>query len=289
MRNEKLNQERYNMTEIKSDQRVLRTNHVYCGDCAFVLKQHVPDNSIDLIVTSPPYLDARDANYKSVKLARYERWFLERSKEFKRVLKPTGSFILNIKESVKNGQRLTYVLDLVIALKECQYWRWVDEFIWHKTNPYPTGTKRRLKDGWEHLFHFAKTARYHCDPDAVLLPSESDYAGDGKRRRNKGAHTVNNGSGMNMSSRFQGDLVRPSNVLRCATSNINQSHSAAFPEELPEFFIKLFCPENGVVLDPFAGSGTTCIAAKKAKRRYIGIDNTDAHVQEIEKRLEEAK
>src|SRR4051812_40864557 len=115
------------MTEIESNPTGLQTNHVYEGDCAFVLKQHVPDNSVDLIVTSPPYLDARASNYKSVRLARYERWFLERAKEFKRVLKPTGSFILNIKNRVEKGQRLTYVHDLVIALKECQFWRWVDE------------------------------------------------------------------------------------------------------------------------------------------------------------------
>jgi site-specific DNA-methyltransferase (adenine-specific) len=93
----------------------------------------------------------------------------------------------------------------------------VDEYIWNKTNPFPTGNKKRLKDGFERCLHFAKTKDYKFFPDAVRMKSTSKWAGDNKRRKNKGAHRTTNGSGMNMSRRIVGDLVRPSNVLTLAS------------------------------------------------------------------------
>ncbi len=89
------------------------------GDCGDVLKTF-PDNSIDLIVTSPPYADSRKSTYGGIHPDQYAEWFLPRSSEFLRVLKPTGTFILNIKEKVVNGERHTYVLELIqkwVAIK----------------------------------------------------------------------------------------------------------------------------------------------------------------------------
>ena len=103
---------------------------LYCGDCREVLRG-IADATFDLIVTSPPYADQRKETYGSIHPEKYVRWFLERSEEFKRVLKPTGSFVLNIKERVHKGERHVYVLELILALRK-QGWLWTEECIWHK-------------------------------------------------------------------------------------------------------------------------------------------------------------
>lgn len=100
------------------------------GDCGDVLKR-IPSDSIDLIITSPPYADQRKHTYGGIPPDQYVEWFLQRSSEFKRVLKPSGSFVLNIKEKVKNGERHTYVIELILALRK-QGWLWTEEYIWHK-------------------------------------------------------------------------------------------------------------------------------------------------------------
>jgi site-specific DNA-methyltransferase (adenine-specific) len=105
------------------------------GDCEDVLKDF-PDNSFDLIFTSPPYADQRAKTYGGIKPDHYVEWFLPKTAEFKRVLKPTGTFVLNIKERVVDGERHTYVIDLILKMRE-QGWLWTEEFIWHKKNSYP--------------------------------------------------------------------------------------------------------------------------------------------------------
>lgn len=233
--------------------------------------------SVDLIVTSPPYAEKRKNTYGGIPADKYVEWFLPISAELMRVLKPTGSFVLNIKESVDDGERQTYVYELVLALRK-QGWLWVDEFIWHKTNPFPTGSKKRLKDGFERCYHFAKTKKFKLFPDAVKQKSTSKWAGDNKRRKNKGAHSTTNGSGMNMSRRIVSDLVRPSNVVTMPSSSINIDHPAVFPQALPEFFIKLMTEPGDLVLDPFMGSGTTALAARNLGRRYEGVEAIQDYV-----------
>jgi len=107
----------------------IETNIIH-GDCRQVLKT-LGDNSIDLIFTSPPYADSRSNTYGGIKPDEYVDWFLPISKELLRVLKPTGTFVLNIKEKVVNGERHTYVIELILALRK-QGWLWTEEFIWHK-------------------------------------------------------------------------------------------------------------------------------------------------------------
>jgi len=120
------------------------------GDCAEALREF-PSESFDLIVTSPPYADQRKATYGGIKAELYNQWFLERSSEFLRVLKPTGTFILNIKEKVEDGQRHTYVLELILALR-LQGWLWTEEFIWHKKNCHPGKWPNRFRDAWEYPY-----------------------------------------------------------------------------------------------------------------------------------------
>jgi site-specific DNA-methyltransferase (adenine-specific) len=234
-------------------------------------------DSVDLVITSPPYAEKRKNTYGGIPADKYVEWFLPISAELLRVLKPTGSFVLNIKEGAVNGERQTYVYELVLALRK-QGWLWVDEFIWRKTNPFPTGNRKRLKDGFERCFHFAKTKNFKFFPDAVRTKSTSKWAGDNNRRKNKGAHHTTNGSGMNMSQRIVTDDVRPSNVVTMPASSINIKHPAVFPVLLPEFFVRLTTEPGDTVLDPFMGSGTTALAARKLGRRYVGVERSEDYL-----------
>jgi site-specific DNA-methyltransferase (adenine-specific) len=255
------------------------TPHIVLGDCLNALKK-VEENSVDLIVTSPPYADRRAKTYGGVKPEEYVEWFLPRSKEFLRVLKPDGTFILNIKEKVENGERHTFVIDLILALRK-QGWLWTEEFIWHKKNSYPGKWPNRFRDSWERLLQFNKTRHFKMYQDEVRVPmgdwaksrlkklSETD-----KRRDNS---RVGSGFGKNISNWVGRELAYPSNVLHLATETGNKAHSAVFPKELPAWFIRLFTKSGDMVLDPFLGSGTTCIAALDLDRKSMGIEIFDEY------------
>lgn len=138
------------------------------GDCAKELR-NLADNSVQLIFTSPPYADQRKSTYGGIHPDAYVEWFLPISYELKRVLKPTGTFILNIKEKVVGGERHTYVLDLIKALRD-QGWLWTEEFIWHKRNSFPGKWPNRFRDSWERLLHFNKQKHFDMYQDEVMVP-----------------------------------------------------------------------------------------------------------------------
>jgi DNA modification methylase len=232
--------------------------------------KEIPDGSVDLIVTSPPY--AKQRSYTGYSVSEYGSFLHPILNLCKDKLKETGSLILNIKENCKDGQRELYVYKLIIEMVENYGWRLVDEYIWNKTNPFPTGSKKRLKDAYERVLHFSKSKSYKFYPEKVLVKSDSKWLASEKRRKNNGEHNTNNGSGMNMSKRISSDTVRPSNVITGSSSNANIGHPAVYPLYLPEFFIKLMTESNDVVLDPFMGSGTTGAAAKNLNRNFIGIE-----------------
>jgi DNA modification methylase len=129
-------------------------NEILLGDCEKELHKF-PDNYFDLIFTSPSYADQRKNTYGGIKPDNYVEWFIPKSEEFLRVLKPTGTFILNIKERVVNGERHPYVLDLIRELRN-QGWLWTEEYIWHKKNSYPGKWPNRFRDAWERLLQFIK-------------------------------------------------------------------------------------------------------------------------------------
>jgi len=260
---------------------------ILCGDAADVL-QNMEDNCIDLIVTSPPYADQRKDTYGGVSVDRYVEWFLPISKELLRVLRPTGTFVLNIKERVLNGERSTYVMELIIAMRK-QGWLWTEEFIWHKKNCYPGKWPNRFRDAWERLLQFNKTRQFNMYQEAVMVPmgdwaksrlknlSETDKIRDNSK--------VGSGFGKNISNWLDRDMAYPTNVLHLSTECSNKNHSAAFPVELPSWFIKLFTKEFDTVLDPFMGSGTTLFAAEKLRRNSIGIDILDEYCSAVSDRF----
>jgi DNA modification methylase len=264
-------------------------NTIICGDCKDVLRTF-PDNCIDFIITSPPYAEARKNVYGGVSPNKYVEWFLPKSEQFLRVLKPDGTFILNIKEKVVASQRHTYVIELILEMKK-QGWLWTEEFVWHKKNCYPGKWPNRFRDAWERCLQFNKTKNFKMFQDEVMVPI-GDWA---KTRLRKLSTTdkirdeskVKSGFGKNISNWLGRDKAYPTNVLHLATECANRNHSATFPLSLPEWFIKLFTEKHDIVLDPFVGSGTTPLAAKQLERAYIGIDISNEYCKIAKHKLEE--
>jgi len=254
-------------------------NKIYLGDCKDILKT-IPDEKIDLIVTSPPYADNRKSTYGGVPIKTYVDWFLPISLELKRVLKPTGSFVLNIKERAVNGERQTYVIELILAMKK-QGWLWTEEYIWHKKNCYPGKWTNRFRDAWERCLHFNKQKNFKMFQEEVMVPmgkwAEKRLAKLSDTDKIRDVSKVGSGFGKNISNWLGKEMAYPTNVLHLATECANRNHSAAFPVSLPSWFIKLFTEQGDVVLDPFIGVGTTALACINLKRKYVGIELKKAY------------
>ena len=243
---------------------------------------------VDLIVTSPPYADARRRHYDSVHPDEFVEWFLTFHEPFFKALKPTGSLVLNIKDKVVGGVRHRFVWHTIEALCD-RGWYAIDDYLWHKTNPMPGYWPTRLRDGWEYCFHLAKEKRPFFNSDAVRQPigdwAESRLKNLGENDLSRHNSVNDSGFGRDISKWVGKKKVLPSNVLSLALVGKNKGHPAVFPVDLPSFFIKLLCPEEGLVVDPFGGSGTTGIAALSLGYRSILIDNNAQYCQEAIERL----
>lgn len=262
-------------------------NFVVLGDCKDRLSE-IPDNSIDMIFTSPPYADRRHKVYDGMHEKYYFSWFHPIAKELYRVLKPSGSFFLNIKPHTRRGERSLYVFDLVIGLQRGIGFKFVDEFCWTK-NAFPGSLKGRFKNGFEPVYHFTKSNNITFNPLACGTPVKEESR---KRAFRKQCGAPENGSGMtgmNTTNLRTLKLARPSNVIH--VNNVSNQfsdkklHPATFPEGLVEFFVKSFTNEGDIVLDPFAGSGTVGIVCNKLNRGYYLIEKEEKYLELIKKRL----
>ncbi|MDE2635459.1 MAG: site-specific DNA-methyltransferase [Chloroflexota bacterium] len=260
---------------------------IILGDSAEKLHD-LDSDSVQLVITSPPYADQRNNTYGGIHPDDYVDWFLPIASELLRVLNPRGTFVLNIKEKAVNGERHTYVLDLIKALRK-EGWFWTEEFIWHKKNSYPGKWPNRFRDSWERLLQFNKSKKFDMYQEEVMVP-----VGDWAKARLKNLSDtdkirdeskVESGFGKNISNWVGRDMVYPTNVIHMATETGNQGHSAVFPRQLPEWFIRLFTRPGETVLDPFAGSGTTLFVAQEMGRTAIGIEIVSEYVEAIEARL----
>jgi site-specific DNA-methyltransferase (adenine-specific) len=275
-------------------------HRVIRGDSREVLKDFV-DGYFNLIVTSPPYADARQQHYDSVKPDEYVEFMTSFHEQFWRVLADDGSFVLNIKDKVIDGVRHRYVWETIMALAKLG-WRCVDDYIWIKPNAMPGYWSNRLRDEWEYCFHLTKQRKFAMYQDAVRKPI-GDWAEQRLRKLNgKSAerHNSENQSGFGRDLRnwvdkkevLPGNTVSvpleeglPGNTVSVPLVGRNERHPAVFPVGLPEFFMKLFTKPGDIVLDPFAGSGSTGIAAKNLGRNVVLIDRKDEYCDIMEEKL----
>lgn len=261
---------------------------VALGD-AFELLPQLPGESVDLFLTSPPYADARD--YARILPDVYVDWFLPAGKAMLAAAKPTGSLVLNIKNRVVKGQRHPYVYRLVLALVDIG-WRWTETYIWSKPNAMPGKFGPRTKDAFEYVYHFAAGPAPYFDLDAVRVPYKTDPTDIARRARDdSGRRETAAGFGRNRASTYLLGGADPGNVIS-VPQTYNQhkgvAHPAAMPEGLAEFFINALCPQDGLVVDPFAGGGTTAVVARRLGRRATGFEIHPEYVMEALRRVGEA-
>lgn len=251
----------------------------------------LPSNSVDLIFTSPPYAERRKTTYGGVSQYEYVDWFMPIADQLFEVLKPAGTFVLNIKESAFNGERSTYVIELILKMRE-HGWLWTEEFIWHKKNSYPGKWPNRFRDSWERLLQFNKEKQFKMFQEAVMVPmgdwAKSRLKNLSETDKTRDPSKVGSGFGKNISNWLNREMAYPTNVIHLATECNNKNHPAAFPEELPEWFIKLFTEEGDTVLDPFMGSGTTIFVANRMGRKSIGIEILPDYLEMVQEKLKSA-
>ena len=226
--------------------------------------QKLPEDCIDLVFTSPPYADLRE--YARIKADDYVGWFVPRAYEMRRVLKENGSLILNINDRCVRKRRHLYVHKLVIALVEIVGFHLIETYIWHKPNAMPGAYGRRLKDSFEYVFWLGKSTEVKFFPEAVGRPYRSTVSHEA------GRFTHNCGRGIDSANCFRRGWSDPGNVVTVPVSRHGTGHPAAMPEALAEFFIKLATEPSDVVLDPFAGSGTTLRVGRRLGRRVLGFE-----------------
>jgi DNA modification methylase len=241
---------------------------------------------------SPPYADAR--SYSAIHPDRYVEWFLPFARGMFEATKPTGSMVVNIKNRVANrgplkGQRHPYVYQLVLALQHMG-WRWIETYIWAKPNAVPGRFGPRTKDAFEYVYHFARGAKPYFDLNAIRVPYRADSAEIARRKLDtNGRRNTEAGFGRDRTKTYLHGGADPGNVVY-VPQTYNQyhgvAHTAAMPEGLAEFFVRAASPQNGVVLDPFAGSGTTIVVAKRHGRRAGGFELHEEYVKEARRRIE---
>lgn len=258
------------------------------GDCREGLRE-LASESVDLVVTSPPY----DGQPRYGNGERYEReWyagtFLEVTAEILRVLKPHGSFVLNYRSRRQGDERGTLQYELVFWLRE-QGFLFCEDFVWGKPSPPPGRFRRFLKDAVEYCFQFAKSPGWQLFPEHCLTPARWDARDRARRKRLPQNHLrVNEPSGQGRKRVQAGpDMVRPSTLLSLEPEfGPNPTlHPARYPVALPTFFIRLMTLPDQLVLDPFAGTGTTAVAAEALGRRWLGYEIDPSYLTMLPTRL----
>ena len=275
------------------------------GDC-FELIKDLSDNSVDLVITSPPYADI--VNYgKDISIKKpneYCDWLLPLFNEIYRVLKPSGSFILNINDNCSKGLRNPFIYELIYRSQKETNLKFYDTYIWHKMNGIPNGSAKRFRNNTEFIFHFVKNQKelkFHMD--RVLQEPNPSYSTrfkndtpqghgeviDGKRIKYLTGSTNKTKEGYVLpeTERTLPDKVRPDNVFRFSTAGASRDntikHPAPFHKDLPTYFINLLTDEGDVILDVFSGIGTTGLGCEN--RDYIGFELNEKYAEFSKKRL----
>lgn len=280
------------------DRPAYRTAHgaAYVADSREFLAT-LPDQSVNLVVTSPPYALHFKKEYGNVEKHGYIAWFLPFAREILRILKPDGSFVLNIGGSFnpKTPTRSLYHFKLLVALVEELGFHLAQECFWYNPAKLPapaewvTVRRQRIKDSVEYVWWLSKSAWPKADNRNVLVP----YSPDMERLIKKGYRAKKRPSGHNITNKFQADRggAIPANLIERGNNESNSEyikacrtaglkvHPARFPAALPEFFIKLCTKPGDLVVDPFAGSNMTGCVAETLRRNWIAIDLSPEYVE----------
>jgi len=284
----------------------LETNIIHVGDNLFHLT-NIPDNSVDMCVTSPPYYNLRDyKNSGQIGAENTVKDFVENLckvfDEIHRILKPTGSCWVNIGDTYDKKRLLQVPSRFEIAMCD-RGWHLRNEIIWSKPNPQPISSKDRFWGNHEKFFWFVKDVKkYYFNRDAILVPQaeisirrmfsknnmskRKDFNATSKEgfaisSDSQDKHYARMREEMGIDKEFNYEELIKSG--KCPTRpefdtwnvpsvTYKGAHFAVYPPELIEKPILSCCPEQGIVIDPFMGSGTTGEVAKLNNRRYIGLE-----------------
>lgn len=283
---------------------------ILIGDCFDLIKE-VPDNSVDLVITSPPYADIINygKNVSVKKVDDYCDWILPLFKEVYRVLKPSGSFILNINDKCVGGYRNTFIFDLISRNSSETKLKMYDYYLWHKKAGIPNGGDKRFRNMTEWIFHFCKDkSKIKFYMDRVLEEPKDSYTNrfendvplgqgviiDGKRIKTYKVRHIKkivDGKPQHIfKDKILPSKVRPDNVFRFSTAGAARDntikHPAPYHKELPSYFINLLTDEGDLILDPFSGIGTTSLASKELNRKSIGFELNERYADFSIKRLD---
>jgi len=262
-------------------------NKIFKGDCREILPKF-PSESIDLVLTSPPYWKLRDYKHKDqIGWEENPEEYIENLsgvfREIRRILKPTGSLWINMSDQYKDKSLLCLPWKLILKLKSGG-WILRNTCIWHKPNAMPASVKDRLNQNYELLFHLVKNKKYYYNLDEVRIPhlTEEKFQKSAKNRqknleqfsvsRETFSHNPKRQPGHPDSHAFHPKGKNPGAIISIPTNHTGGIHSATYPAELCKIPILTSCPPDGIVLDPFCGIGTTLISAEKLGRKFVGID-----------------
>ena len=277
-------------------------NQIFRGDSLSYLRK-LPKNSIDCIVTSPPYYGQRDYGMNGQignekKQSDYVENLVNIFNECKRVLKDTGSLWLNLGDKYNNGNLMGMPWRVALALQD-EGWVLRNDIIWHKPNAMPHSAKNRLTTDHEYIFFFTKKSKgYYYDQDAIREEhktfSEDSKMKGGRNHFGKKCGTPEKGKNSGNSNLHAGrwdQAFHPNGrnkrtVWNVPLSKFRGAHFAVFPERLIEPCILAGCPKNGIVLDPFFGAGTTGFVATQQARKYVGLELNPEYADIAENRLQ---
>ena len=252
-------------------------NKIICGNCLDVLET-LQEKSTDLVLTSPPYAEQRKNFYSSINESEYPDWTVKWMESCIPILKPSGSVAIIIRPHLSKGQISDYVLKTRLAIRE-KGWFECEELIWVKPNSPPLGSTKRPRRSWESILWFSRTPDPYCDPKSNGI--HSDRIG---MESKKGVGEYKSGVSVAKSG-----IARCRDYVECGTSGVDRDegnkHPAQFPQKLAEWVIRLLSPENGLIVDPFVGSGTTAAACVETARNYIGIDISEEYCEYARKRV----
>ena len=263
-------------------------NKIHKGDSLELLKQ-LPDNSVDLVITSPPYADLKVyIDNPGILADDYVNWFIPYCKEIERVIKPTGSFILNINDKVENGFRHPYVFDLISKLHKETGLKMFERLFWNKMKGLPK--RSRFGERVEYLFWFAKEKGFKFNIDDMRTEySEKSIKRMTKPLKKRFARTEgdDNIEYKNWAPNPKGALPTTLVNISSESKRIADSHVAVFPVSLVEYFIKGSTEKGDLILDPFMGTGTTAVASKKLGRNWMGFELEQDYIEIANKRIGE--